>query len=83
MRILYLGDIELYLMEIWLILLICLLMLPAFYLANYFIVKRMASQKRKQDEVMERAVAVSVARRLISKEEKYSPKPKFGSRKRR
>lgn len=69
-------------MEIWLILLICLLMLPAFYLANYFIVKRMVRQRKRQEELMERAVSLSVARRTRSREEKYSPKPKFGSRKR-
>lgn len=70
-------------MEIWLILLICLLMLPAFYLANYFIVKRMVRQRKRQEELMERAVSLSVARRARSRGEKYSPKPKFGSRKRR
>jgi hypothetical protein len=70
-------------MEIWLILLICLLMFPAFYLANYIIVKKLVRQKKHRDELMERAVAVSVARRMRSKDEKYSPKPRFGSRRRR
>jgi hypothetical protein len=69
-------------MEIWQILIICLLMLPAFYVANYIIVKRMVGQKRQREDMMERAVAISVARRMRSKRDKYSPKPRFGSRRR-
>jgi hypothetical protein len=72
-----------YFMEIWQILVICLLMLPAFYAANYFIVKRMVQQRKQREELMERAVAITVARRMRSKADKYSPQPRFGSRKRR
>lgn len=70
-------------MEIWQILIICLLLLPAFYLANYIIVKKLAGQKKQREDLMERAVAISVARRMASRKDKYSPEPRFGSRKRR
>jgi hypothetical protein len=70
-------------MEIWQILIICLLMLPAFYAANYFVVKRMVKQRRQREELMERAVAISVARRMRSKADKYSPPPRFGDHRRR
>jgi hypothetical protein len=69
-------------MEIWQILIICFLMLPAFYVANYFIVTRMVRQRRHREDMMERAVAISVARRMRSKKDKYSPQPRFGSRRR-
>jgi hypothetical protein len=32
---------------------------------------------------MERAVAISVARRMAARKDKYSPKPRFGSRQKR
>ncbi len=70
-------------MEIWQILIICLLLLPAFYLANYILVKKMVSQRKKQEDLMERAVAISVARRMASRKDKYSPEPRFGSRQKR
>lgn len=70
-------------MEIWQILIICLLLLPAFYLANYIIVKKLVGQKKQREDLMERAVAISVARRMASRKDKYSPQPRFGSRKRR
>ena len=70
-------------MEIWQIVIICLLMLPAFYLANYLIVRRLVLQKKKRDDLMERAVAISVARKMASRKDKYGPKPRFGSRQRR
>lgn len=69
-------------MEIWQILIICLLMLPAFYVANYYIVMRKVKQRKESEEMMERAVAISVAKRMRSKADKYSPKPRFGSRRR-
>lgn len=70
-------------MEIWQILIICLLLLPAFYLANYVLVKKMVAQKKRQEDLMERAVAISIARRMASRKDKYSPEPRFGSRLRR
>jgi hypothetical protein len=70
-------------MEIWQILIICLLLLPAFYLANYIIVKKLVRQKKHGEYLMERAVAISVARRMASRKDKYSPEPRFGSRQRR
>lgn len=62
---------------------ICLLLLPAFYLANYVLVKKLVRQKKQREDLMERAVAISVARRMASRKDKYSPEPRFGSRKRR
>lgn len=70
-------------MEIWQILIICLLLLPAFYIANYILVKKLVRQKNKQEDLMERAVDISVARRMASRKDKYSPEPRFGSRKKR
>ncbi len=70
-------------MEIWQILIICLLMLPVFYAANYFIVKRMAQQKRQREDLMERAVAISVAKRMRSKADKYGRQPRLGNHRRR
>jgi hypothetical protein len=48
-------------MEIWQIILICIMLLPVFFVANYIIVKKMAADRRSRDERIERAVAKSVA----------------------
>ena len=81
MSVLY-HRLHVYFMEIWQILIICLLMLPAFYVANYIIVKKLVRQRRQREDMMEKAVAISVARRMRSKKDKYSPTPRFGSRRR-
>jgi len=64
-------------MEIWQILLICLLMFPAFFLANYLVVTRMARNKREREERIERAVADSVARSFADKGRRYESWPKY------
>jgi hypothetical protein len=69
-------------MEIWQILIICLLMLPAFYVANYIIVKKMVAGRKRQEDLLERAVAISVDRRIESRKDKFGPKARFGSKKR-
>jgi hypothetical protein len=48
-------------MEIWQIVVICILMFPLFLIANYIVVKKAASERRSRDERVERAVAASVA----------------------
>jgi hypothetical protein len=54
-------------MEIWHIVVICILMIPLFLLANYIIVKKAASERRLRDERIERAVADSVAESFAQK----------------
>ncbi len=48
-------------MEIWQIVVICILMFPLFLIANYVVVKKAASERRSRDERIERAVSDSVA----------------------
>jgi hypothetical protein len=48
-------------MEIWHIVLICILLLPAFYVANYYVVRKMVASRKEREDRMERAVAKSVA----------------------
>ncbi len=48
-------------MEIWHIVLICILLLPVFYIANYFVVRKMVASRKEREERIERAVAQSVA----------------------
>ncbi len=48
-------------MEIWQIVLICILLLPAFYVANYYVVRKMVKSRKEREDRMERAVAQSVA----------------------
>ena len=48
-------------MEIWQIVVICILMFPLFLIANYIIVKKAASERRSRDDRIERAVSDSVA----------------------
>jgi hypothetical protein len=64
-------------MEIWVILLIVLLMFPAFLLANYFVVKKMAAERRSRDDRIERAVSDSVAASFADKEARYQSWPKY------
>jgi hypothetical protein len=69
-------------MEIWLIVAICILMVPAFLVINYIVVKRAANNRRHREEMLERAVAISVNKSMgaIKSGEKYKPKPRFGKR---
>ncbi len=72
-------------MELWHILVICLMLLPIFFIANYIIVKRMVRERRKMDDRLERAISSRVARSMgaVKGSDKYKPKPRFGSRQRR
>jgi hypothetical protein len=54
-------------MEIWHIVVICILMFPLFLLANYIVVKKAATERRLRDEKIERTVADSVAESFAQK----------------
>lgn len=71
-------------MQIWQIILICILLLPIFYIANYFVVKRMVASKRAREEKIDRAVAESVARSYSTKgPDRYRTWPKYNAKRRR
>jgi phosphotransferase system glucose/maltose/N-acetylglucosamine-specific IIC component len=48
-------------MEIWHIVLICILLVPIFFMANYFVVRKMVAARKEREDRIERAVAKSVA----------------------
>jgi len=64
-------------MEIWQIVVICVLMIPVFLAANYFIVRKMAAERRSRDERIEQAVSDSVARSFADKGARYQSWPKY------
>ena len=71
-------------MEIWQIILICISLVPVFFVANYFVVKRMAAEKRSRDEMIERAVTKSVADSFSKNGMgRYESWPKYRARVRR
>ncbi len=71
-------------LEIWQIILICILLIPIFFLANYIIVKKMAADRRSRDDRIERAVADSVARSFAQKGSgRYESWPKYDARRKR
>ncbi|MHC1630736.1 MAG: hypothetical protein ACXQT4_00290 [Methanotrichaceae archaeon] len=64
------------LMEIWQIGVICVLMLPMFFLANYIVVKSIIKSKAEREERIERAIAATVARDM-------NPENRFKKKRRR
>jgi hypothetical protein len=64
-------------MEVWQIVVICILMVPLFLAANYVIVKKMAANRRMQDDRIERAVSDSVAASYADRSAKYESWPKY------
>jgi F0F1-type ATP synthase membrane subunit b/b' len=71
-------------MEMWQIILICILLLPTFYLANYLVVKKMVKNRREREDRIERAVAASVAKSFASNSpEKYKSWPKYKTQRKR
>jgi hypothetical protein len=70
-------------MEIWQIVVICILMIPAFLAANYFLVKRMAADRRLRDERIERAVAESVAASFADDSMRFQSWPKYRAKMKR
>jgi hypothetical protein len=55
-----------YHLEIWQIVAICLLMLPAFFVSNYFVVKKMVRERTAREERIDRFVAAAVGRDMNS-----------------
>ncbi|MHC1594974.1 MAG: hypothetical protein ACXQT2_06670 [Methanotrichaceae archaeon] len=49
-------------MEVWHVLVICILMVPFFLIANYVVVKLAVKSRKERDDRIERVVAMSVAR---------------------
>ncbi|OPY48735.1 MAG: hypothetical protein A4E48_02526 [Methanosaeta sp. PtaU1.Bin060] len=70
-------------MEIWQIVVICILMIPLFLAANYFIVKKMAADRRLRDDRIERAVAESVAESFSDKSSRFQSWPKYRAKMKR
>lgn len=66
-------------MEIWQIVVICILMIPLFLAANYFIVKKMAADRRLRDDRIERAVAESFS----DKSSRFQSWPKYRAKMKR
>ena len=64
-------------MEIWHIVVICILMLPLFLLANYIVVKKAATQRRLREERVDRAVAASVAESYADKSKRFQSWPQY------
>jgi hypothetical protein len=64
-------------MEIWHIVVICILMFPLFLIANYIIVKKAAMERRSRDERVERAVAASVSASYAKKGPVKESWPKY------
>jgi len=64
-------------MEIWHIVVICILLIPFFLAANYIVVKRMAANRRLREDRVERAVSDSVAASFADKSARYQSWPKY------
>jgi hypothetical protein len=64
-------------MEIWQIVVICILLFPLFLIANYIIVKKAASERRSRDQRIERAVSDSVAASYADKSKRFESWPKY------
>ena len=64
-------------MEIWHIVVICILMLPLFLLANYIVVKKAATEQRLREERVDRAVAASVAESYADKSKRFQSWPRY------
>jgi hypothetical protein len=71
-------------MEIWQIVVICILLIPLFMAANYYMVKKMVANRKSRDDRMERAVSDSVAASYAEGLPRQSwPKYKAARRKRK
>ncbi|MBN1322597.1 MAG: hypothetical protein JW986_01165 [Methanotrichaceae archaeon] len=66
-------------MEIWQIVVICILMLPIFFLANYLIVRSAVKNRKETERRLELAAAMSVNRSLKASK---NPRDKYRHRKR-
>ena len=79
----YISRRQSYSMEIWHIVVICILMFPLFLIANYIIVKKAASERRMRDERIERAVGQSVAETYAKKGLARGSWPKYSAARKR
>ncbi len=71
-------------MEVWQIVIICILLVPAFLAANYFVVIRAARNRRSRDEMIERTVAQSVAESFSKNgAARYEYWPKYRNKRKR
>ena len=71
-------------MEIWHIVVIFILLFPLFLAANYILVKRMAEERRRRDDRLERAASDSVRESYAGKGMPKESWPKYkAARKRR
>jgi hypothetical protein len=70
-------------MEIWQIVVICILMLPLFFIANYIVVKKAAAERRSREERIERAVSDSVAASYADKGLARQSWPKYRAARKR
>ncbi len=70
-------------MEVWQIIGICILMIPLFLAANYFIVKKMAAERRSRDDRIDRAVSDSVAASYADRDARYQTWPKYKAARKR
>jgi len=69
-------------MELWQIIVICLMMFPAFLLVNYLMVKKAVAEKKRREDVMERVIASSVNRKMSAVgQNRFRPKPRYGLKK--
>lgn len=70
-------------MQIWHIIVICILMIPLFLAANYFIVKKMAAEKKSREDRIDRAVSNSVAASYADRDARYQTWPKYKAARKR
>ncbi len=69
---------DLYRMEVWHVLVIGILMVPLFLIANYVVVKWAVKSRKERDDRIERVVAMSVARDMgPQKFSKKRPRRRF------
>ncbi|NYT02884.1 MAG: hypothetical protein GKC10_09050 [Methanosarcinales archaeon] len=64
-------------MELWQILVICVILIPFFFAVNYMVVMKAARERRDRDERIERSIAGSIGRdyrdgRFVTK--RYRPR---------
>lgn len=64
-----------YHLEIWQIVVICILLLPLFFVANYVVVTKMVRERKIREDRVDRFVAASVARDM-SPENRSKPRPR-------
>jgi hypothetical protein len=64
-------------MQVWQIVVICILMIPVFLIANYIIVKRIAASRRSREDRIERAISDSVAASFADRSRRFESWPRY------